>query len=144
MTEHPTPSLLIVEDDDVDFRGVQRALKRAELSVSFERVRNGEEALEHLRSHAPADGRGVIVLLDLRMPIMGGHEFLDTIRDDPQLQGLVVFVMTTSYDDRDIVRAFRRQVAGYFLKQRLADYSPLMQLLQRYVRIGVVPPIAAA
>jgi CheY-like chemotaxis protein len=138
------PCLLIVEDDDVDFRGVKRALERERVTVPVVRAHNGEEALHHLRSALPDDDRGVIVLLDLRMPIMGGHEFLAAIRSDPKLRGLVVFVMTTSDDDRDITGAFAHQVAGYFLKRHLADYRPLMQLLQRYFSIGVVPPLAGA
>ena len=138
------PSLLVVEDDDVDYRAITRALKKASLGVACARARNGEEALDILRQQAAARSPGVIVLLDLRMPIMDGHAFLKAIREDEQLKGVVVFVTTTSDDDRDVERAFGHQVAGYFLKQRLADYRGLTELLERYMGLGLVPPLAAA
>ena len=52
---------------------------------------------------------------------MGGIEFLGEIRDDPQLQPTVVFVMTTSSAEDDRVRAYAKNVAGYILKYRAGN-----------------------
>jgi DNA-binding NarL/FixJ family response regulator len=50
------------------------------------------------------------------MPKMTGIEFLDVIREDDVLKSSIVFVLTTSDDDRDIVASYRRNVEGYIVK----------------------------
>lgn len=114
---HP-PSVLLVEDDDIDAMAIQRALKRAELELGLVRATSAEEALRVLRGEAPKKLLDpFVVLLDLNMPGMGGHEFLAELRSDERLAKCVVFVLTTSGSQADIERAYSMQVAGYFVKE---------------------------
>ena len=57
-----------------------------------------------------------VILLDINMPKMNGIEFLKEIRRDEKLKNIVVFVMTTSNEDRDKINAYELNVAGYILK----------------------------
>jgi len=134
-------NLLLVEDDDVDAMGVERALKRRRIVNPLFRARDGVEALELLRSGAVA--RPHMILLDLNMPRMGGLEFIGELRKDPQLSNAVVFVLTTSKSDEDLSAAYRSHVAGYIVKNEIGDsFSSLVHMLDAYWQIVELPKAA--
>lgn len=142
----PTPSkprykevsLLIVDDDDIDAISLERALRKLRLLNTLFRARDGREALDLLRSgQVPAP---YIILLDLNMPRMNGLEFLEVLRTDPALTHAVVFVLTTSKSDEDLVAAYRKHVAGYVFKQHMdRDFMEVMGLIEHYWRIVELP-----
>ena len=131
-------SLLMVEDDDIDATALRRALQKLKLLNPTYRAKDGLEAIELLRSgQIPAP---YIILLDLNMPRMNGLEFLEELRSDPQLTQSVVFVLTTSKTDEDILAAYKEHVAGYLLKQRMDnDFLQVVSLLNHYWRIVEIP-----
>jgi CheY-like chemotaxis protein len=131
-------NLLLVEDDDIDAMGVERALKRRRIVNPLFRARDGVEALEMLRSGVVA--RPHMILLDLNMPRMGGLEFIAELRDDPHLTSAVVFVLTTSKSDEDLSAAYRSHVAGYIVKSEIGDnFGSLVQMLDAYWQIVELP-----
>ncbi len=131
-------SLLMVEDDDIDATALKRAMHKLKLLNPVYRARDGVEAMEILRSGGvPAP---YIILLDLNMPRMNGLEFLEELRADPALTQAIVFVLTTSKSDEDILAAYREHVAGYLLKQRMDnDFLQVVGLLNHYWRIVEMP-----
>lgn len=131
--------LFLVEDDDVDAMAVQRALKQLKILNPLVRARDGMEALEMLR-----DGeivrRPYIILLDINMPRMNGFEFMETVRNDPDLSAAVIFVMTTSESDQDKFTAYQNHVAGYIVKQRLEDgLLNIIKMLDLYWKVVALP-----
>lgn len=131
-------NLLLVEDDDIDAIGVERALKRRRIINPLFRARDGIEALEMLRSGQVP--RPYLILLDLNMPRMGGLEFIRAIRDDETLANAVVFVLTTSKSDEDLAAAYRSHVAGYIVKNEFGDsFAGLVQMLDAYWQIVELP-----
>jgi CheY-like chemotaxis protein len=130
--------LLIVDDDDIDAISLERALRKLRLLNTLFRARGGREALDLLRSgQVPAP---YIILLDLNMPRMNGLEFLEVLRTDPALTHAVVFVLTTSKSDEDLVAAYRKHVAGYVFKQHMdRDFMEVMGLIEHYWRIVELP-----
>jgi len=138
-TEHSVVTLMLVEDDDVDAMGVERALKQRRISNPMIRAHDGVEALEFLRDGRV--GRPYIILLDLNMPRMGGLELLDVLRDDPVLKQSVVFVLTTSKSDEDLAAAYEKFVAGYIVKSELAGtFGKLIDMLDVYWQIVELLP----
>lgn len=118
MPTSKTVTILVVEDDDLDFKAFQRALNNLRLVNPVVRAHDGIEALEILRGE---NGQTQIesphmVLLDLSMPRMGGVEFLDQVRADPLLTDSIIFVLTSSAADYDITEAYKRHIAGYITK----------------------------
>ena len=111
-------NFLLVEDDEVDVKNVQRAFKRNNINNSLFVAGNGEEALERLRGNgnSPIIPLPQVILLDLNMPKMGGLEFLQELRKDPRFKSLSVFVLTTSDEERDKIAAYNFNIAGYILK----------------------------
>ncbi|MFT6557176.1 response regulator [Sneathiella sp.] len=131
-----TVTLLIIDDDTVDIRGVTRALRRHRFDNPIITAENGEEGLKILRGtpeNAPLS-RPYLILLDLNMPRMNGLEFLDELRQDQALKDSVVFVLTTSEDDRDMALAYNKQIAGYIVKSRAGvDFLNLVSMLEKFV-----------
>lgn len=131
-------TLFIVDDDDIDAIALERALRKLRLLNTTYRARDGQEALEMLRSGVIPSP--YIILLDLNMPRMNGLEFLHVLRTDSQLTHAVVFVLTTSKSDEDLVAAYRKHVAGYVFKQHMdRDFLEVISLIEHYWRLVELP-----
>jgi CheY-like chemotaxis protein len=109
------PTILLIEDDELDIISVERSLKKLESEYELHTAYNGIEALKILR-----DPKVVLVpdviLLDLNMPRMNGIEFLKVIREDEFLKELKVFIMTTSSEGNDRSEAEQLGISGYIIK----------------------------
>ena len=116
--DHPTPSILLAEDDQMDVMNVQRELRRQNIDVPLIHARNGREALKMLRGEGgePQIDLPSVVMLDINMPRMNRLELLEVLRSDPEFVGLNVFIMTTSDLDTDRLKAQQLAVSGYIIK----------------------------
>ncbi len=137
-------NILLVEDDEVDVMNVKRAFKKVNITNPLHVATNGIEALAMLRSsngeppEVPNDRR--LILLDLNMPKMGGIEFLQHLRSDPQLRLTPVVVMTTSNQDKDRVEAYNLNVAGYLVKPvTFNNFIEFMATLNKYWALCEMP-----
>jgi CheY-like chemotaxis protein len=117
---------MLVEDDEVDAMTVRRALKELHVGNPLARVENGEEALSYLRQ--PGQVMPCIILLDLNMPVMGGIEFLQVVKQDATLKRIPVVVLTTSEEQQDKVASFDLGVAGYIRKP--VDYKQFVEAVR--------------
>lgn len=132
-------SILLVEDDDIDALAVQRGFKKLKLANPIIRTKNGLEALQLLRSPESIQ-RPYVILLDLNMPIMGGIEFLQNIRKDENLKDAIIFVLTTSSADQDLVAAYNENIAGYIVKSDVkGGFDKVINLLDCYWRVVMLP-----
>jgi CheY-like chemotaxis protein len=118
--------IMLVEDDQVDAMTVKRALKELHVTNPLVHVENGEEALASLLD--PGQERPCIILLDLNMPVMNGVEFLQRIKQDPDLKATPVVVLTTSEEQQDKVNSFNLGVAGYMAKP--VDYRQFVEVMR--------------
>ncbi len=135
-------TLLIVEDDEIDLMGIHRALRDLKISNPTVHAVDGIEALETLRGEngKTAVKRPYIILLDLNMPRMNGIQFLEEIRSDEALKDSVVFVLTTSDADADIISAYAFNVAGYIVKSDAREsFKEAMDMLDVYWTIVALP-----
>ncbi|MBX3011469.1 MAG: response regulator [Caldilineaceae bacterium] len=135
--------ILLVEDDEIDAEAIVRGFQKQQIDLSITVVSDGIEAINALRGEGgyervPAP---YFILLDLNMPRMNGIEFLQALRQDPQLKSSIVFVLTTSNSDKDKLAAYREQIAGYLLKQRSGvNFADLVNMLEHYWRVVEFPP----
>jgi len=132
-------TILLVDDDDVDAMGIERAIAKLQIDNPLVRARDGVEALEILHNGATV-AAPYLILLDLNMPRMNGLELLAKLRQDPQLSSSVVFVFTTSQDAQDKLAAYKLNVAGYIFKQRKSDgFIRVMDMLNHYCNVVELP-----
>ncbi|MFV8326349.1 response regulator [Flavobacterium sp. ZS1P14] len=107
-------NILLVEDDEVDVMNVKRAFSKNNIKNPLFVAGNGVEALEMLDDKIIPLPK--IIILDINMPKMNGIEFLKVLRENERLKNISVFVMTTSNEDSDKIKAYNLNVAGYILK----------------------------
>ncbi len=122
----------VVDDvaDDTHAHLVTRSLARARVSNEVHRARDGEEALAFLRREGEfADApRPDVVLLDLQLPKLDGHEVLATIKQDHDLMRIPVVIMTTSDAERDREQAYELHANSYVVKP--VDFERFRQLVE--------------
>ncbi len=127
--------VLLVEDNAVDQEAVRRAFQRHRIENPIHVANDGVDALDCLRGAAGREQlpRPYLILLDLNMPRLGGIETLRRLRADPVLHDSIVFILTTSKRDEDIVASYDLNVAGYVLKSEVgAEFARLVRLLDHY------------
>ncbi|NOK34122.1 response regulator [Corallococcus exercitus] len=114
-------TILLVEDnaDDVDLTLI--AFERAGLSAQVVVARDGVEALDYLFGTGAHAGRDVreqprVVLLDLNLPRVSGHEVLQRMRADPRTREVPVVVLTSSLEERDLRESYRHFANSYVRK----------------------------
>ncbi|MCC6683320.1 MAG: response regulator, partial [Phycisphaeraceae bacterium] len=88
MTEPRLIRFLLVEDDDAHAAIMIRSLEQNRVVNQVDRVCDGEEAMNYLRS--PDHPRPDVVLLDLNLPKIDGHEVIALVKGDPQLQTIPI------------------------------------------------------
>jgi CheY-like chemotaxis protein len=110
--------VLLVEDDPGDVLIAREALEAAQLDTALDVVSDGAQALAYLRGqdeHAEA-ARPDLVLLDLNLPGMSGHEVLAAIKDDEQLRRIPVVILSTSSAAEDISKSYDLHANVYVAK----------------------------
>lgn len=110
--------ILMVEDNPSDVRLTVEAFKDAKVFNNMSVAKDGEEAMAFLRkegkfSDAP---RPDLILLDLNLPKKNGREVLEEIKNDSSLKRIPVVILTTSEDEKDILRAYDLHVNAYIKK----------------------------
>jgi len=110
--------ILLIEDNPHDVRLTMEAFKDAKVSNNLTVAADGEEALKVLRREGEYAGspRPDLILLDLNLPKKSGREVLEEIKRDPDLLRIPVVVLTTSENEKDILRAYELHVNAYVTK----------------------------
>jgi len=143
MTPPENVKILLIDDDDIDVRAVLRGFRKSMIGNSIVVANDGREAIDILRG---TNGRvrlprPYVILLDLNMPRMNGMEFLEFIRNDPELHESIIFVLTTSNDDQDMTAAYNKQISGYILKSKAGDdFLRVAQMLGHFIITVQFPP----
>ena len=111
----------MVEDNECDAALAIRALKRHHLANKLVHVKDGAEALEFLFGTGQYAGRNAnqhlkVVLLDLKLPKVDGLEVLRAIKSNARTRCIPVVVLTSSHEQRDIVKSYQFGVNSYIVK----------------------------
>lgn len=136
--------VLLAEDNLIDVEGVRRAFDKQKANCTLHVASDGEKAFELLSDLRSRGLEHVVVLLDLNMPRMDGLEFLTALRADDALKYTVVFVVSTSSADEDVLRSYALSVAGYIVKSASPRrFLDLAELIERYWQVVRLPPAEA-
>jgi CheY-like chemotaxis protein len=115
------PSILYIDDDDNDVLLLKHAIRCARLHFDLQVVNDPEKAAAYLTGQGGFADREIfplpeLILLDLKMPRMGGLEVLAWIRSQPLLKRLVVIVLTASSQGSGVNRAYELGANSYLVK----------------------------
>jgi len=112
--------ILLAEDNPNDVELILTAFESARLANEVTVANDGEAALDYLYRRGAHAGRTTaapaVVLLDLKMPRVDGHEVLRQIRDDPELSAIPVVVLTSSREEIDLLQSYRLGANAYVVK----------------------------
>lgn len=110
--------ILVVEDSDEHAELITRNLRKSSLVRHIDRVASGEDALKYLRREEPFADKTPpgLVLLDLNLPKVNGHEVLYQIKSDERLQYIPVVVLSSSNAEYDRKLAMQHNANNYLIK----------------------------
>jgi CheY-like chemotaxis protein len=126
---------------------VQRALAKSGLAVAVHAVRDGVEAVEYLSGTGSYAGRAAeetptLVLLDLKMPRMGGFDVLERMRNDPRTRTVPVVIFSSSREEQDLDRGYALGANSYV--QKPVDFQEFNRTVQQicayWLSINLPPP----
>jgi CheY-like chemotaxis protein len=125
MHAHSPLTILVVDDDPGDTLLICDALTEGPTRHEVATAADGAEGLEHLRAHPGTD----LVLLDLNMPKMSGHEVLAAVKADEALRHIPVIVFTTSAAPDDVLASYRLHGSAYITKP--ADFDRFGEVISQ-------------
>ena len=112
--------ILIVEDDPRDVELTLTALDEYNLANEVVITRDGAEALDYLYCRGEFSSRSnenpAVMLLDLKLPKIDGLEVLQQVRSDERLKMIPVVVLTSSNEEKDMIRSYQLGVNAYVVK----------------------------
>ena len=120
MDDFEAVEILLVEDNDADAELISRALRKSNLVNKVVRLRDGVEALEFVFRQGPFSQRGSgqprLILLDLKMPRLGGIDVLRRLKGDERAKIIPVVVLTSSAEEQDVLDSYKLGVNSYLVK----------------------------
>lgn len=120
---NPNVEIILVEDNMDDAALVIRALKKNNMTNNLIHLQDGVEALDFIFGTGTYEGKGgikdmapKIILLDLKMPRIGGIEVLEKLKADPATKMIPVVILTSSAEDPDIKTCYALGANSYIVK----------------------------
>ncbi|GAA4772057.1 MULTISPECIES: response regulator [Flavobacterium] len=109
----------IVDDDPIAIMILKKLLIKCDFNITPLSFKNGEEALDHFKNNYSSSNQ-YIVFLDINMPIMNGWEFLNSLETFTTPNTTRVFLVTSSVDETDKIRANQSPFVSRFLSKPLS------------------------
>ena len=125
--------ILLVEDNEAHAMLTMRALEDAKIANEIHWVADGEEAVNYLfhcgkYADKKKSPRPDLILLDLRLPKLDGHEVLRIIKNSDDLKHIPVVVLTTSKREGDMAKAYNNYVNSYLVKP--IDFGEFTEMIR--------------
>ena len=135
--------ILLIEDDDAHAMIVEKGFRSAGMRGTIDRVRDGVEGVAYVKQDgAYADcPRPQLILLDLKLPRMDGHQVLQVLKADNQFKAIPIVVLTTSDADNDAEQAYALHANSYLVKPvNFAEFRQLIGAVVSYWGAWNRPP----
>lgn len=126
--------ILLVEDNADDEALTVRALKKQNIVNTIVVLRDGAEALDWVFARGMHSSRDPavlphVVLLDLRLPSLSGHEVLRAIRANDRTAHLPVVILTSSPDDKNMIESYDRGANSFVSKP--VDFKTFVEAVKQ-------------
>ncbi len=136
MPSNQEVNILLVEDDVIDVKALLTAFKKLKIANPVTVAKDGVEGWEVLQDIP----RPYLIILDINMPRMNGIELLEKIRASEKFHDSIVFILTTSTDDKDKFEAYNLNAAGYMLKSDMGmSFIRAIEMVEQYWKVIEFP-----
>jgi CheY-like chemotaxis protein len=138
--------ILLVEDSPADVLIIDRALTQAGMGHRLSVIADGRLALDYLHALkdpiTPHEREPDLIVLDLNLPGIDGHQVLSDIKADPFLRTIPLVVLTTSGRDEDVLAAYGAGANSFIQKpSEYSHYIELADAMRRYwIETATRPP----
>ena len=142
--------ILLVDDNVMDIEPTLDALREKHLENAVRPLTSGKEALNYLFARNPYANRDAyplpdLILLDLKMPVVDGHEVLRQIKTSPVLKRIPVIVLTSSREEGDRALSYDNGANSYLVKP--VSFEGFLEVVKRigdyWLSLNVPPPLDA-
>lgn len=106
--------VFLIDDSVADATLIKMVAKQSKLANEIVHFEDGQSALDYMND--PANDQPDLILLDLNMPGMSGHDVLEKVRSTERLRRLPVVILTSSEDETDVARSYDEHVNAYVVK----------------------------
>jgi CheY-like chemotaxis protein len=133
--------ILLTEDDEAAANLIQMNLKRAGVK-NIQWVKNGQEALQFLRSDGADRIEHIFMLLDINMPVMDGIETLRLIKNDDSLKKVPIVMLTTTDNPEEVEKCY--QLGCNFYVKKPVDYKAFMSTVKdivSFAKVCILPQV---
>jgi CheY-like chemotaxis protein len=138
--------ILLVEDNPTDLELALRVFKKHRIANRIEVARDGVEALDFIFGEGAHAAHGSlqipkVILLDLKLPKIGGIEVLRRLKNDPRTRTIPVVVLTSSREEKDMLESYQLGVNSYIVKPVDFDqFSDCLRDIGMYWLLSNAPP----
>jgi two-component system response regulator len=146
MPDSGETEILLVEDNPTDLELALRIFKKHRIANRIEVARDGEEALDFLFGEGAHAGPGTIqipkvILLDLKLPKIGGMDVLRRIKGDPRTRTIPIVVLTSSREEKDLLESYQLGVNSYIVKPvDFNQFNDCLRDIGMYWLLSNAPP----
>jgi CheY-like chemotaxis protein len=133
--------LLLVEDNPMDVDLTKRAFAMNKLPVTIDVASDGEEAVGYIKKWDEGLPLPKVILLDLKLPKIGGLQVLKTIKLHSIYQHIPIVVLTSSSEERDVYTAYEYGANSYIVKE--IDFDKFLDIAVQiefyWCRLNIMP-----
>lgn len=139
-------NILLVEDNEGDILLTKEAFQDIRVANILEVVRTGEEAVNYLNKRAADEKSSLalpdLILLDVNLPRLNGHEVLKYIKENEKLKHIPVIMLTTSCSYEDVSKSYKEHANCYIVKPIEVDdfLKAITQIENFWLNIVKLPP----
>lgn len=134
-------TILLVDDDESHVELARINIERAGVTNPVIHFSSGHRVLEFLSNEIHPDNKNrFVMLLDINMPGMNGHQVLDQVKNDERTQNIPVIMLTTATSDREVERCYALGCNMYMVKPvGYEEFSETMRELGLFMRKSKIP-----
>jgi len=134
-------NILLIEDNEGDILLTTEAFEESKIVNRITAIRDGKKAISFFENLTPRDEIPHLVLLDVNLPKISGHEVLKYIKNHEKYKCIPVIILTTSSSEKDILKSYQNHVNCYITKPiDLADFMQAITKIEDFwINIVSIP-----
>jgi CheY-like chemotaxis protein len=122
-------NILLVEDNEGDILLTKEAFEESKIVNRITAIKDGKEAINYFNSLTSKEEIPHLVLLDINLPKVSGHEVLMYVKNSERFKSIPVIMLTTSSSEKDILQSYKNHVNCYITKP--IDVSDFMRAIMK-------------